>query len=534
MIMDGRDNERFAAYIQLICELESRLCDRASSIRKRQTGIEGLSTENMGARFPSSSFQYSRALNDETIYPIGDEKLMESILPLFDGAVCPGSDMFLLNIHPNPDVLAAAVACLSMYHNIDGLMDEYAGTALLYEQKIAREIGSWAGWQYASGVSTSGGKGTVSYALRAAFAKSYPDYLKKGVPDKTVIIASEGAHYSLAHTVSILGLGVDNCLLVPMGDDFSMDCFQLSNTLNLAWGKGYTVAAVVCCGGSTINFHCDDLTKVFRTICKVREQYPNAAIPHLHVDAVIGWQYLALTEKFVFCSDVSDITKQKISEIQRRLLGVKHFDSFGADFHKNGYCPTSSSFYIEKSGSFMTNLTIGEHIGEVLNASLGQHRPYKYTVENSRNIGGVFSAWTILAKYGRSGLAKALLEFYVTMENFSLAFAQSELFSKYTTKTLGWEVIFEINESVFENFHISKTTRDFVDYCKELTFVGYATPLIGYVKENDKMLIFPNGLVSIDKAKEIVRLLEVCLQEYCQSCELQDGRPFSSVDDPVQ
>lgn len=504
------NDERFISFLKALIDAENSLFN-----------------SKISPRFHVNDFSYADALNGFSLPLNGGNGAMDSNISFFRGAVRPDSNNLLLNIHPTPDAEAVAMASLSLFHNIDGFMDEYSGEALLVEQKIIRELGKWAGWSGASGTATAGGKMTNLHAIRVALARCFSNYTKTGIPPKTIVIASEGTHYSLKYAVSALGLGTDNCWFVPMNASKSLDCNAFRTTLKRAWKEGYNVAAIVCCGGSTIHFHCDDLNAVYDTVIESRKEFPNAIMPYLHVDSVIGWQYLTLasSDRYDFEGmGASDETITRINEVNRRLRGIDKFDSFAADFHKNGLCPTSSSFFVSKSNSFMWQLSVENNEDRFPNMSLGQHRPYRYTMENSRSMHGIAAAWAILNKYGRCGIAKYLIEMHTSRSNFENAIENSELMSLDSHTSLGWEVIFKTKYITDDE----KDFRKFIGYCNNLIKNGANIPLIGLFPDRDvdKLLIFPMRYYSSEDAKSIILSIESIWKEY------QDAKLTIEIESP--
>ena len=498
----------------------------------------------MGPRFPATPFLYSKKLanNNDLQTRSVETNYINELLRFFKGAVRPESTNFLLNIHPQPDAYALAAACLAIYHNMDGLMDEYSGEALLIEQQLIREIGTWAGYANALGTGTAGGKITTLYAIRAALSRISSDYLKTGIPNKTIVITSAGAHYSLRHTISILGIGTSNCWEIPMDENGAMNCTVLADTLRKAWNHRYKVAAIICCGGSTIDFHCDNLKDVYETVIFTIGDYPEESVPYLHVDAVIGWQYLSissLTSKENESLSMSLSTRERIEKANQRLKGIKFFDSFGVDFHKNGLCPISSSFFISKDNHFMADLSLDDDYVSFSESHLGQHRAYRYTLENSRTLHGVIAAWSVLTRLGRIGIANYLIDLHSSREAFEATINTLPEVELTRQASLGWEVLFHIrscNESD-SNILSPKMTSEFFHYCSDLCYKGYNIPLFGIVptKDNYSLLIYPMRKYSIDETFKILRTIISLWRNFCSlRPEDRGGQHFKDASIPIR
>ena len=160
----------------------------------------------------------------------------------------------------------------------------------------------------------------------------------------------------------------------------------------------------------------------------------------------------------------------------------------------------------------MWQLSVENYEEHFPNMFLGQHRPYKYTIENSRSMHGVAAAWTILNKYGRCGIAKYLIEMHTSRNNFEKAIENSELLCLDNQKSLGWEVIFRTKYITDDE----NDFRKFIGYCNNLIKNGANIPLIGLFpdQEGDKLLIFPMKYYSTEDAKSIILSIENRWKEY--------------------
>jgi glutamate/tyrosine decarboxylase-like PLP-dependent enzyme len=393
-------------------------------------------------------------------------------------------------------------------NNVNGLMDAFGGESLLVEQKIARTVGRWAGWPSAMGISCNGGKLTMFYALRCALTRVQPGSLRGGMAGRTVILCSAGAHYSVEHVATLTGIGSENVLRVPLDATGAMRPDALAAMLEAAHGDGATVAAVVCCGGTTIDFCCDDTTAVGRVVDQFVQTHKLQQAPYLHFDGVIGWLYLAfrgVSEAELEETVCDRQTRERIAEALRRAAALERFDSLGADFHKTGLCPYPSSFFIACDRRFMDDLGAGDYRYGPGDFQFGDFRAYRYTLENSRPMMGVLAAWVNLCRLGRAGLRDYLVSLHRARAGLEAAIARHGQFEILNQGSLGWEVVVNLplndggNDGSQPELAIA-----FIEHCWRRVREGHELPLISIV---------PQYLVDHDPARSGVAFLIYPMRE---------------------
>lgn len=477
-----------------------------------------------GPKYPVQPFSYFDELNrPEDEMPVSDAELLNDVARFFRGAIRPESSNFLFNMVPEPGIAATAGAWLATAYNINSLMDAFGGEALLTEQRVARRIGRWAGWEKAMGIACNGGKLTILYAIKSAISRISPDSRSAGVPDDLVILCSEGAHYCVEHAASMLGIGSSKCLRVVSNREGRMCPDALTRILNEQHTRGRKVAAIICSGGTTINFNCEDTREIVDIAEAFSKENNLKKRPYLHLDSVIGWLYLSLRDAVnsSFLSHISSSNiRDRITQVHYRLRGIDSFDSMGVDFHKNGLCPYASSFFIASDHRFMDELGDSSYCYNDKDFNYGHFRAYRYTLENSRPAQGILSAWINLRKLGRQGYADYLIQLHAGREALTRAIELHGLFKVLNRTSLGWEVIFDIP---FDPDVIALTpSRDelavsFIEECWERVNAGYDLPLFsivpGYRIENDPdnvtsaFLLYPMKLRKDTVWYEIVSLI---------------------------
>lgn len=440
------------------------------------------------AKFPARDFNYLCELDGLNVEEPADEAdLLGEIAGFFRGAQRPESPYCLFNLNVLPTVDATAAACLSVMHNVNALMDMFAGESLLVEQKVARTIGRWAGWPESMGIFCNGGKLTMSYALRCAIARVQPSAAKDGLSGRLVVLCSAGAHYSVEHVAASVGIGASNCIRIPLDASGGMSTDALWAAMESLHADGARIAAVVCCGGTVIDFCCDDTTNVAELLDYFVAKHGLDYVPYLHFDSVIGWLYLAfrdLGEAQLEAAVADPAARARVAEVLRRCAALERFDSLGVDFHKTGLCPYSSSCFIASDRRFMDELGVGDYSYGESDFQFGNFRAYRYTIENSRPTHGILSAWVNLRGMGREGLRNYLLELHRGRAGLQAALARHGLFATLNGSSLGWEVVFDIpfpERSNGESY--GDIAVAFMEHCWRLVREGEQLPLFSIVPE---------------------------------------------------
>ena len=439
-------------------------------------------------RFAQRTFNYVDELNLTQDEVLSEPELLNEIARFFNGAIRPQSKYALFNIIIEPDPDATAAANVANLYNINCLMDGFGGESLLVEQQVARTVGQWVGWNDAMGIACNGGKITLMYAIRCALSRINPDSLINGLASDAVILCSEGGHYCVEHIASQLGLGSANCWRVPSIANGQMCPKALADLLLKAHKQNRKVAAVICCGGTTINFNCEDTRAVHEAVDRfVTTQGVNYR-PYLHLDSVIGWVYFTLLgsglERLNATQALSPPARHRVEQICERFAGLEHFDSFGVDFHKTGLCPYNNSYFISKDRRFMDELGDGTYHFSDKDFVAGQFRAYRYTFENSRPAANILASWVVLKKFGKLGLAGYALALQTARDALCDAIKRHGVFKQLNDNTLGHEVVFSVDfcaDLINESNNYEAVAKHFMQHCWAITNAGNVFPLFSIV-----------------------------------------------------
>ncbi|AVZ73174.1 pyridoxal-dependent decarboxylase [Streptomyces lunaelactis] len=223
-----------------------------------------------------------------------------------------------------PAVLGEAV--LSAVNSSLDTWDQSAGGTLIERRLIdwtAQRIGLGPA---ADGVFTSGGTQSNLQALLLARQEAKTSDLAK-----LRIFSSECSHFSVQKSATLLGLGPDAVVAVPVDRNKRMQTVALAAELERCAQQGLVPMAVVATAGTTDFGSIDPLPE----IAELAEQYGT----WMHVDAAYGCGLLA-------------------SPTRRHLLdGIEHADSVTVDYHKSFFQPVSSSAVLVRDGATLGHAT---------------------------------------------------------------------------------------------------------------------------------------------------------------------------------
>ncbi|MET9620914.1 MULTISPECIES: aspartate aminotransferase family protein [unclassified Streptomyces] len=223
-----------------------------------------------------------------------------------------------------PAVLGEAV--LSAVNSSLDTWDQSAGGTLIERKLIDWTTGRIGLGPAADGVFTSGGTQSNLQALLLAREEAGTDNLSR-----LRIFASECSHFSVQKSATLLGLGRDAVVSVPVDRDKRMQSVILAAELETCRAEGLIPMAIVATAGTTDFGSIDPLPE----IAALAAEYG----AWMHVDAAYGCGLLA-------------------SRTRRHLLdGIEHADSVTVDYHKSFFQPVSSSAVLVRDGATLRHAT---------------------------------------------------------------------------------------------------------------------------------------------------------------------------------
>ncbi|MFB7375468.1 pyridoxal phosphate-dependent decarboxylase family protein [Streptomyces sp. NPDC056222] len=223
-----------------------------------------------------------------------------------------------------PAVLGEAV--LSAVNSSLDTWDQSAGGTLIERKLIDWTCGRIGLGPAADGVFTSGGTQSNLQALLLAREEAKTKDLAK-----LRIFSSECSHFSVQKSATLLGLGADAVISIPVDRTKRMQSVVLAAELEACRAEGLTPMAIVATAGTTDFGSIDPLPE----IAALADEYG----AWMHVDAAYGCGLLA-------------------SPTRRHLLdGIEHADSVTVDFHKSFFQPVSSSAVLVRDGATLRHAT---------------------------------------------------------------------------------------------------------------------------------------------------------------------------------
>ncbi|MBS6023095.1 MAG: hypothetical protein KIB00_03340 [Paeniclostridium sordellii] len=535
-ILIREENDMGSASLLNSMELEKEFLKSNESnfdvlLQKISAIHEHLNNKDLNPKFKVNTFSYNEILDEVAIPEKGasSEEVFGNLAELFEGSIRTQSPYSLFNMVPSPLIDTVAASTITQLYNTNSLMDSFGGKVLLFEQKIARMLGKLAGWNDAHGVACNGGKLTLLYAVKSAISKIDPDSRNKGIDKNLVVLTNESSHYCVEHVCSILGLGSDNCIRIKSEDGWKMNIKNLLETIEEQHKKGKKVAAIICAGGTTINFACDDTVSVYKNVKELFENSNQDYFPYFHLDSVIGWlwmNFIGVSESELNEKIPNEKIRNKIMEVVKRIEGVSNFDSFGVDMHKNGLCPYSTSMFISKTDDNFDYLNDGKYSYGEDDYEFGNFRAYRYTFENSRPATGIVNSWIAMNRLGRTGFQDYLIKLKDISEELKAKLEESEKIS-ILNKSLGWEIVFDIDFNRIEkkyNGSYESIAKAFMQYCWDEVNAGKVVPLISIVPEykiypgdinHTAFLIFPMSMyLDSEIISDIVIKLNETIDEF--------------------
>lgn len=236
-----------------------------------------------------------------------------------------------------------------------------------------------------AGVLTHGGSLANLTALLAARAKIAPDAWIKGTPNDLVILAPEESHYSIARSISILGMGSESILPIQVDELHRMKPEALLPAYQKAVAKGKRIMAVIanaCATGTGLHDPLDEIG----FFCESNNLW-------FHVDAAHGASAL-------------------ISEKEKHFLkGIERADSIIWDAHKMMRTSSLCAAVLFKELDSMENAFKQKgsylfHDKEEVGFDM-----MPYTVECTKSAIGTKLFW-VLASEGETGIATYIEDTY--------------------------------------------------------------------------------------------------------------------------
>jgi len=282
---------------------------------------------------------------------------------------------------PAPVPLAGLFDAVGSVTNQCMAVYEMGPWATAVEQALIRELGAIIGWapDTFAGAVTHGGSLANLTALLTARNVALGDVWERGLAGdgpQPVLVTHADAHYSVARSAGILGLGSRQIRRVGLDRLGRMDPQQLDDQLALLRAQNQPIVAVSACSCATPTGAFDPLEDI-------------AAVCHrhgvwLHVDAAHGGAAL-------------------LSERHRHLLaGIEKADSVTWDAHKMLFVPALCTFvfYRDKSYGFEAFRQDAPYLFDPAAPGLADYDSGIRTVECTKRA-ATFGLWGVWSLFGR-------------------------------------------------------------------------------------------------------------------------------------
>jgi L-2,4-diaminobutyrate decarboxylase len=201
-------------------------------------------------------------------------------------------------------------------------------------------------------------------------------------------------------------------VVLPACEDRRTDMGLAEALLRAELDAGHQIATIIVNGGTTYDHAVDDIAAMARLRDRLVAEYGLPCRPHLHVDSVVGWAWLMLTDEALAELAPDSAAVVALREQRRRIHGLRFADSWGVDFHKGvGACPIDCSFVQFNDRTDCAVLRKGGPAGADLH-QLAQDfsavSPVDYTLETSRAGGKAIAALASLHSLGHQGYGTIL------------------------------------------------------------------------------------------------------------------------------
>ncbi len=287
------------------------------------------------------------------------------------------------------------------------LASELAPGATLLEKKLVEFFASHAGFsEGAGGVFTTGGTTANLTALLLARDAATLEGSTRGLSGENplCILASEDAHYSLAKSAAVIGLGSDRVVSVPIaGPERRMDPAALPERFAQAVEAGMRPIAVVATAGTTSCGAIDPIAPC-ADFCEERGLW-------LHVDGAFGGPLV-----------LHPVEKSKLD-------GLHRADSLTLDPHKWLYAPKSAGILLVRKAE---SLLCARYEAPYLDRLEGTRAALSFSqgrraLDGSRRFDAL-KVWMILRHLGLQGVRELQDDRLALTRWFHQELSQDEFF----------------------------------------------------------------------------------------------------------
>lgn len=422
-------------------------CDRESIL---EVFGEFLSAMDAEAQLPpgmlmSRNYETAQANPEIHTLPGNLKDARDAIFPYFWGTDGWQSRLHLENVKgpANYASLIGAIACLLKNPNL--CVDTYCLRSNELEVKAITSLANLIFYHTESpwGVFTMGGTISNLYGGKLGIEKVAPGAMQRGLAGEPISgLVSEAGHYSNATLAGWLGMGTEHLHAVATDDHFSMRLDVLAEKLDQLYQQGRKVAFVIATFGSTDAYGIDCIASI-RQIIEEKAQHYQQTVPHLHVDAAVGWVSCFLAEYDTKKNPLGifDETLDAIRRLQKLTEGFRYADSVTIDFHKMGWGHyPSSAFIVNRREELSRLLRSVEQMPYFCEADC-RHDPALFTLECSRPGIGPYTVMASLNGIGLQGYQVLIANAMEMAMKLKRAISQLDYCKVLNEDTLGPSVL---------------------------------------------------------------------------------------------
>lgn len=392
---------------------------------------------------PGKEISYEALLKNRQIPKEGKpwKPAFDEFLQLFQKAVVWQSPHAMINITPPVNIPSLLGAAYTALFNPNFGTDESAGLLMVAEMYVIRNLATLAGWDTlkAGGIFTFGGKGTNLYACKTGIRKIWPNCDDDGInANECLVFTNDKAHPCHSEVAAWLGLGKRQVVSLPATQEGTVDVRVFEQQLNAALLQGRKIPCIFLNGGNTNEGYIDPIREIVAVRDRLVQKHHLHYCPHIHVDAVIGWIWLFF-KNYDYESNplkMTDSEKKRIYDNCEKISDLFWADSFGADFHKTGFCPYTSSIFMVKNHKWLAQ---DKDFSDLV---YGEYAPFSYTLELSRSSTGPVSAYLALELFGVDGFQKLLYRVFHAGECIRDAITKHSEFILLNPGTYGFSTLF--------------------------------------------------------------------------------------------
>ena len=369
---------------------------------------------------PDSSFEYKNIAKNFSISleSSSPSDVIDCVIPYFKNCINWNSAGSMFNVAPPVNIVSVALNTVVSMLNPNLAEDRSSGLLAYAEQEIVNALGKdlleWEG--NISGMACFGGKATNLYGISKALSDFKLRSKEKFKIEEVFYVITEKGHPAQEEVAMLQYLSMErgNLIIAPCSASGKLDISELKKIVlkNLQDGKkwlGVTINA-----GTTTEYIVDDIKEVVDFRNEVHEKYKLESKPKIHADAVLGWVWLFMKKLDRVKVDnkfISEAAIAKCLSMLADLQDLKLVDSLGIDFHKLGFVPYQSSFFIYRSSDTVVRAE----------AKFGDLTTYKHTIELSRGGQGIVGALASLMSLGYEGYINIILNLVEATEKIRLS-----------------------------------------------------------------------------------------------------------------